>query len=414
MRLDVKQDFEYDSRQGRELDMAWNAFQSGLILNKNYGCIEQFFEEVPIQDEYRFLKKNFHYLWSVFVLLIRILSFNDPVREVSAFRKARNVRRIVHAKTPILYPEYEVFSNEVLVQSPLVTVIIPTLNRYLWLTDVLNDLDSQSYKNFEVIVVDQSEPFQNEFYSKWNLNLRVWYQEEKALWKARNDAIRAAKGELILLYDDDSRVDSDWIFQHVKALEFFQADISSGVSISAMGDKVPSHYSYFRWSDQLDTGNVLIRRNVFEQIGLFDRQFEKQRMGDGEFGLRAYLSGFRNISNPRARRIHLKAEAGGLRQMGSWDSWRPRGWFSPRPVPSVLYLMRKYYGKTSTLRSIIVNVIPSTIPYRYKSNRLVLVIAPLFFLITSPIIIYQLSLSWNQSTKMLASGAIIEHLTKSK
>ena len=89
-------------------------------------------------------------------------------------------------------------------------------------------------------------------------------------------------------------------------------------------------------SDQLDTGNVLLKRGVFKKIGLFDRQYEKQRMGDGEYGLRAYLEGFLNISNPYAQRLHLKVGTGGLRQMGSWDGFRPKNWFGPRPVPSVL------------------------------------------------------------------------------
>ena len=36
----------------------------------------------------------------------------------------------------------------------------------------------------------------------------------------------------------------------------------------------------------------------------FDKQFEKMRMGDGEFGVRAYLKGYKNISNPNAYRKH--------------------------------------------------------------------------------------------------------------
>ena len=34
------------------------------------------------------------------------------------------------------------------------------------------------------------------------------------------------------------------------------------------GSPVPKHYSHIRWGDQLDTGNVLIKRKVFEKVGL--------------------------------------------------------------------------------------------------------------------------------------------------
>jgi Predicted glycosyltransferases len=166
---------------------------------------------------------------------------------------------------------------------------------------------------------------------------------------ARNKAIELSDSDYLLLFDDDSRVELDWIRNHIKCLDFFDADISSGTSISLVGDKVPDNYSFFKYSEQLDTGNVLIKRDVFKAIGLFDRQYEKQRMGDGEYGLRAFLFGFKNISNPYAQRLHLKVGTGGLRQMGSWDGFRPKKWFSPRPIPSVLYQFRKYYGNKMTI-----------------------------------------------------------------
>src|SRR5690606_7855475 len=155
----------------------------------------------------------------------------------------------------------------------------------------------------------------------------------------------------------------------LKTLDFFKADLSSGVSISTVGAEVPEHYSYFRWSDQLDTGNVLLKKEIFKKIGLFDRQFERQRMGDGEFGLRAYLNGYKNISNPKAKRIHLKVAQGGLRQMGSWDGFRPKKMFSPRPIPSVLYFYRKYFGNTAAKWALLRTVPLSIMPYQFKSNK---------------------------------------------
>jgi glycosyltransferase involved in cell wall biosynthesis len=317
------------------------------------------------------------------------------------------VRRVGNVGALIQDAEYSTFTSSLEERMPLVSVIIPTLNRYQWLYDGLKDLENQRYKNFEVIVVDQSQPFRAEFYKDWDLSLRVWHQEEKALWRARNEAIQTAKGDYILMYDDDSRVDTDWIIQHLRALDFFKADISSGVSISAMGAKVPAHYAYFRWSDQLDTGNVLIKRSVFEKIGLFDRQFEKQRMGDGEFGLRAYLAGFKNVSNPYARRIHLKVGEGGLRQMGSWDGWRPKKLFAPRPIPSVLYLYRKYFGTVAAIKNIMTSVMVSLVPYRFKGDARFILLIILFSPLLLPFVLIQVLLSWHKSSQKLSQGAII-------
>lgn len=404
------EDNRYVSPEAAESDLAWRMFQAGYINRTTAEAGKNIWEtgKLPIEDEYRFVRKNFHPFWAVYVLLLRLLSFHNPLAELRGFLKTRKVTR--SAEMPIAYPEYEPFNSPLVQSRPLVSVIIPTLNRYRWLNDVLNDLANQTYQQMEVIVVDQSEPFQEAFYQNRQLNIRVWYQEEKALWKARNDAIRAANGNLILLYDDDSRIEPDWILHHLKALDFFNADISSGVSISRVGARVPAHYSHFRWSDQLDTGNVLIKRQVFEKIGLFDRQFEKQRMGDGEFGLRAYLAGFRNVSNPYAKRIHLKVGEGGLRQMGSWDGWRPKSWFAPRPVPSVLYLTRSYFDNKQTFFVIAMNLIPSLIPYKLKGKKIFLVFTPFLFVLLFPILAFQVLLAWRRSSKMMKVGPIIESL----
>lgn len=405
--FDIKTDMSYVSIEARERDLAYRAFQMGFIARTANEEMEQsnFWKTIalPVEDEYRFIRKNFSLVWVVYVLLIRLFSLNNPFKEIAGFWLSRNTKRVSYHLNPVDYPDYKNSESCLVKENPLVSVIIPTLNRYPYLKDVFRDLEKQTYQNFEVIVVDQSEPFDPKVYEGWDLDLKYWYQEEKALWKARNDAIQAAKGDLILLYDDDSLVEPDWIMQHIKTLDYFNADISSGVSISTVGAKVPAHYAYFRWSDQLDTGNVLLKKEIFSTIGFFDLKFEKQRMGDGEYGLRAYLAGYRNISNPYAKRIHLKVGEGGLRQMGSWDGWRPKKFFGPRPVPSILYLFRKYHGDAAARWMILKNFPLSIVPYQWKGSKVFLVLGSVLAFLISPIIIFQILLSWRISNDMISN-----------
>ncbi len=420
-KMDGKQkalvDFDeaYSSREIAKLDAAWQAWNRGVIETDPDKRLEVKNVRPSLQDEYRFVRKYFHPLWSWYVFLLRLLSGQSPFRELRAFASQRKVSRVdLYDKVFPHQEEWEHFDSPLLREAPLVTVVIPTLNRYPYLKDVLHDLEKQNYCHFEVIVVDQSEPYQPDFYESFQLNLRVIRQEEKALWLARNTAIKQAYGDLILLFDDDSRVEADWIANHIKCLDFFEADISSGVSISVVGAKVPEHYSFLRWSDQLDTGNVMIHRRVFEKVGLFDRQFEGQRQGDGEFGLRAYLAGFKNISNPYARRLHLKVSSGGLRQMGSWDGFRPKSWLAPRPVPSVLYLTRKYFGRRVAALLLLKGVPPSLMPYRYKRRPALLLFGLPLLLLLFPLVIWQVGRSWTQASQMLQEGAKISHLNALK
>ena len=150
--------------------------------------------------------------------------------------------------------------------NPLVSIIIPTLNRYKYLYNALKDIENQTYKNFEVIIVDQSDDFNRLFYEDFKFNIKLIKQKQKALWLARNKAIKISKGEFILLYDDDSKVSKTRIENHLKCIDYFSVDISSGVSGASVGAKVPKSYSFFRWADQLDTGNVMLRRQVLKLV----------------------------------------------------------------------------------------------------------------------------------------------------
>lgn len=400
-------DFRYQSNIAADYDKSWRAIKSGYI---NFDDCITTIETLPVFDNYVFIRKYFSKAWVFYVFLIRMLSLKNPITEIKSFYKTRHVSRYNSGSEIIKYEDYQNFKSQLLNSNPLVSVVIPTLDRYQYLKDVLLDLENQDYKNFEVIVIDQSQPFLKEFYADFNLNLNVEYQAEKALWLARNHAIKICNSDYVLLFDDDSRVETNWITQHLKTLDFFDADISSGVSISKSGGKIPSHYSYFRISDQLDTGNVLLKKAIFKNIGLFDRQFEKQRMGDGEFGLRAFTNGYKNISNPYAGRLHLKVNSGGLRAMGSWDAFRTKNVFQPRPIPSVLYFYRRYFGTKKSLFSIIRTVPISVVPYKYKRNKPMQVLSTLIALLIVPLLLFQIVKSWQLSAKKLKEGPKIEML----
>lgn len=405
-------DNRFQSLEARLRDAAWQGIQKGLILKDPELGLEKDFltGDLPVRDEYRFIKKYFNSNWLWYILLHRLISFNNPLKELAGFVRALFIKRSdLYCNCPE-YSDLKAATEYVFENPPKVSVIIPTLNRYKYLEDALLDLEAQDYPDFEVIIIDQSVPFNENIYQDRKLNLRVERQEEKALWKARNRAVEISEGELVLLYDDDSRVKPDWISEHVRCKYYFDVDISSGVSFSVIGDKIPQSYNYYKWSDQIDTGNVLLTKDVFRQIGLFDRQFEKQRMGDAEFGARAYLAGFLNVSNPSASRIHLKVSEGGLRQMGSWDGFRPTSFFAPRPVPSVLYFLRRYFGKRRTLRNLMIGIPLSFLPYKLKAKKYLIIFYLPLFLLAGPLILLQAAISWKMASNMIREGPRIKKL----
>lgn len=391
---------KFQSETAREYDLSWQAVQKGYI-----GKAEtyRFFQKVPLCDEYRFLRKYFHPVWVFYVLVLRLCTLKNPFPEISAWRKSRAVGRSDYLKHPIKYPDWEHFKSPLIAEKPLVSVVIPTLNRYEYLKDVLTDFEKQTYAHFEILILDQSTPFQKDFCKNFTLNIRHIHQKEPALWLARNTAIEQAAGSIIALSEDDVRIAPDWIENHLKCLDFFKADISAGVFYPE-GSTIPKERSFFAIASQFATGNAMLYKTVFQKIGLFDRQFEKQRMGDGEFGLRAYLNRFKSISNPYASCIDVKAGTGGLREMGSWDAFRPKKLFAPRPIPSVLYFYRKYFGTKRSLLAIFRSVPQSIVPYRYKKSKKMLVVGFFIAVILFPFVVLQVYISWRLASKKLKEG----------
>tara|TARA_R110000751_G_scaffold251794_2_gene351492 strand:- start:462 stop:1529 length:1068 start_codon:yes stop_codon:yes gene_type:complete len=355
------------------------------------------------------MRKQFHPVWVFYILCIRLITFHNPIKEIRAWIGTLHVKRESSIVKQLTYPKWQDYKSNLITQQPLVSVVIPTLNRYNFLKDVLLDFEKQDYSNFEIIVVDQSEPFQSDFYKNFDLNIRVIHQEEKALWLARNTAVKVSKGEFIALSEDDVRIQPNWISIHLKCLDFFKAKVSAGVFYPE-GQSIPKNRAFFAMASQFATGNAMLYKSVFKQLGLFDRQFEKQRMGDGEFGLRVYLEGIRSVSNPYAFCIDVKAGTGGLREMGSWDAFRTNKWFAPRPIPSVLYFYRSYYGKKATILALFRTIPLSIMPYQFKKNKPLLVLGVFVSLLLMSLVLFQVCKSWYLSGRKLDEGALIEKL----
>ena len=407
-------DKKYKSDNSALMELSFLMIMKGWIYNKNYEY-QLFSNEIDqkpeVIDEFRSLRKNFNSIWSLIYFLYCIFSFKNPINVCFSFIKTIKIKRIPLFSGFMGNKSIKQNNGLGLVKKEiLIRVVIPTYNRYDSLHNVLRDLESQDYQFFSITVIDQSSPFKVNFYDKYDLNIKVIRQEEPKLWSARNKAIIESDETIIALLDDDSRLDQNWITKHLQCLDYYDADISAGVSISIKGGKVPENYSYYRLADQFDTGNAMLYRKVFESCGLFDEQFEGMRMGDAEFGLRAYQTGFLSISNPEAGRIHLKIDKGGLRQMGSWDALRPTKIISPRPIPSVLYFSRKYFGTQKTLKYLLVNIPFSLTFYNNKSKKIALLFSLILSIIFSPLLILQIIWSWKKADKMLKSGPKIPNI----
>ena len=96
-------------------------------------------------------------------------------------------------------------NNARLPQYPLISVIIPTFNRFQWLHTAIESVRNQTYPNLEILLIDDGSSDETaEFYSKSN-DLHYIRQENTGVSAARNHGMRVAKGQWFAFLDSDDQ-----------------------------------------------------------------------------------------------------------------------------------------------------------------------------------------------------------------
>jgi len=317
-------------------------------------------------DRFLFLRRVFGRKWVRYAAVRRALAHRRPLRVRAAMRaSAASAAR----PRPGGIDEVLTRPRVAVPEQPSITVVLPTLGRYELLRPVLEQLRKQTIPAEQVVVVDQNEPELRDhaIYEEFaDLHLEVIFQEQRGQWLARNAAVQAATGDWIAFVDDDSEVGADFLEQHLEGLHRYDADLSTGASLAVIGAPVPHSYSFFRVADQWDSGNGMCHRRVLERFGLFDQQYDRQRRGDAEFGLRVQLGGGLVIHNPDAIRVHLKAQEGGLRTFGSLDGFRHRDRNAPLPLPSMVYYTKRFHTARQVREDLLIGLTQAIVPYELK------------------------------------------------
>ena len=90
---------------------------------------------------------------------------------------------------------------------PLVSIVIPVYNVENFVKDTLSSVCNQTYKNIEIICVDDGSTDNSlsvlNFYSEKDKRIKVLSQSNSGVSAARNNGIRAAEGEYICFLDSD-------------------------------------------------------------------------------------------------------------------------------------------------------------------------------------------------------------------
>jgi len=191
--------------------------------------------------------------------------------------------------------------------TPRVSVIVPCYNTAKYVTATLESIFAQTYRDYEVVVVNDGSPDTTELeraLASWNKRIVYIKTNNQGLGRARNNGIRASKGEFIALLDSDDLWEPNYLQVQVRKLdEDPSADIvyprfliiGDGPSSGTLS--IPSHgeVTFISLVQENCTVavSVLARRAAFERVGLFDGSLRSCE--DFDMWLRCVKNGSRII-----------------------------------------------------------------------------------------------------------------------
>ncbi len=168
---------------------------------------------------------------------------------------------------------------------PRVSVIIPTYNRYLFLMEAVESVLNQSFRDFELIVIDDgSEDDTAEITHRYPERLRYFFQKNQGAAAARNQGIKLSRAELITFLDSDDLWDKDKLRYQVDFMEntpdarICYTDeiwIRRGIRVNPRKrHRKDSGWIFDRALELciISPSSVMIRRELFSEVGYFDEE----------------------------------------------------------------------------------------------------------------------------------------------
>lgn len=228
---------------------------------------------------------------------------------------------------------------------PRASVVVATYERAASIERLLRQLGAQTLAGdeFEVVVVDDgSRPAVAPRLQRLGMpcTLTVLTQENAGAAFARHRGIEAARGDLVIVIDDDMQVEPDFVAAHLNAhpagsrravLGWVRLDPARAMPLferqhAQALERLADEVTAGRWTLEginLYTGNVSFRREDYMAVGGFDPALALSE--DAELGVRLEKAGVALSFSRAARVLHCSDHAsvdGWMRrafEYGLWD-----------------------------------------------------------------------------------------------
>lgn len=178
----------------------------------------------------------------------------------------------------------------------MISVVIPLFNKSSSVISTIRSVQSQTYSDFEIIVVDDGSTDDSarivEEIRPFEPHLFLIKKKNGGVCSARNTGILAAHGDYIALLDADDVWDRNYLYEQMRMVSDFPdcqmwginyGETIRGEIIREVPTGLPEGFrgiveNYFeipgRVSDLFCSSSVLIRKSAFDKVGLFDERIK--------------------------------------------------------------------------------------------------------------------------------------------
>lgn len=199
-----------------------------------------------------------------------------------------------------------------------VSIVVPCYNGGRFLDQMLASLDAQTFRDFEIIIVDDGSTDTGTLAKLESLpgHIKVVRQQNEGLAAARNAGFRAAAADFVLPLDCDDALTPTFLEEAVGGINSAARDVgfvfSDMQASGALGGVLPRYLSRF---DQLFLNRLpyclLLRKSAWESVGGYDPEM-RDGYEDWEFNIRLVLAGWQGVHIARPLFIYYVSPNGML------------------------------------------------------------------------------------------------------
>ncbi len=213
------------------------------------------------------------------------------------------------------------------------TIIIPNYNGLKFMEPCMEALKRQTCQDFDLLVVDNGSDDGSAEWLKEQEIPSIFLAENTGFSGAVNVGIQAAKTPYVILLNNDTEAEPDYVEQLIRAIEGSPRIFSVSPKMiqlynKSLMDDGGDMYSIMGWAYQRGVGQeverynrpchifsacagaAIYRREVFEEIGYFD-EMHFAYLEDIDVGYRAKIAGYYNRYCPKAVVYHVGSGTSG-------------------------------------------------------------------------------------------------------